>query len=91
MAFDVRTKGVTKQLQDVHYPNGLYIATYEAFDNEDADFGTKSFQIQGETKLEITQKLTAKIIKLKAIYEQQSSWIELSDSVIQDLRDEGIL
>ena len=85
MAFDIRTKSVTKQL------DGIYVVTYGAFDNEDSSFGTKVFQIQGETKLEITGKLTTKIIKLKAIYDQQSSWIDLSDSIIQDLRDGGII
>ena len=85
MAFDIRTKSVTKQL------DGIYVVMYEAFDNEDSSFGTKVFQIQGETKLEITGKLTTKIIKLKAIYDQQSSWIDLSDSIIQDLRDGGII
>jgi len=85
MAFDIKTKSVTKQL------DGIYIVTYEAFDNEDSSVGTKTFQIQGETKLEIIDKLTVKIIKLKAIYDQQASWIALSDSVIQDLRDGGII
>ena len=85
MAFDIRTKSVSKQL------DGIYVVTYEAFDNADPDLGTKTFQIQGETKAEITSKLTIKIEKLKAIYDQQASWLALSESVIQDLRDGGII
>ena len=85
MTFDVRTKNVIKEA------DGKYVATYEAFDTDDSDTVIKEFPIDGMTPAEITTKLRAKVTKEKADYDQKNNWIAMSDAVIADLKDDGVL
>ena len=80
MAFNVRTVTVVKK-------DDLYIATYEVYDDVDASVAPVRFQIQGLTKAEMVTALTRKVTKLKDEYDQRSTLLAISDSVIQDLRD----
>lgn len=84
MAFNLRTISVTKK-------GDLYTATYEAYDDEDAEYPTKTFPIEGGTKQEIKDALTIKIAKLKAAHDARTAWILLSDDVLVELRSEGVI
>ena len=85
MAFNIRTRAVIQQT------DGIYVVTYEAFDDEDDTVSPKVFQVQGTTKQMITVAVAAKIVKLKATYEKQSMLLALSDEIIQDLHDQYVL
>jgi len=84
MPLDIRTKTVREK-------DGLYTVNYEIFNTAEPASVLWTYAASGINKMEIKSKLTEYIINKKDEIIRQNTLVALSEEIIQDLRDEGIL